>query len=203
MSRTLRAFRGAAVAIAMAAPLAFAPAGPLAVPALAKAPEPLRFANVAWGASRAQALEKWAKQGWRLRLPDERGRERVIARVWGRSADLLPEYDARGALAAVTLKFFPESEGDARALYDTLVTRLTALHGPPAETIAPARPPAREWVGRERRLLAREPLTAAALWVSPAEDAAAVQLDAEQFVWVRYESRAWALAHADTAAAPR
>lgn len=195
MSRALPSFRGAVAAIAMAAPLAF--------PAQAKAPEPLRFSGVAWGTPRARVEQSWAKRGWKLRLPDEQGRERIVARAWGRSADLLPEYDAGGALVAVTLKFFPESEGDAVALFDTLVTRLAASHGPPAERIAPARPAVREWVGRERRLLARDEVTAAALWVSPAEDAAAVQLDAAHFVWVRYESRAWAVAHADTSGAPR
>lgn len=195
MSRALRAFRGAAVAIAMAAPLAFV--------AQAKSPEPLRFAGVAWGTPRARVEQAYAKRGWKLRVSDELGRERLVARVWGRSADLRPEYDAGGSLVAVTLQFFPESEGDALALFDTLVTRLAANHGPPTERIAPARPTSREWVGRERRLLARGEVTAAALWVSPAEDAAAVQLDAARFVWVRYESRAWALAHADTAFAPR
>ncbi|MBI5167895.1 MAG: hypothetical protein HZA61_00260, partial [Candidatus Eisenbacteria bacterium] len=104
------------------------------------------------------------------------------------------------ALAAVTLKFHPESEGDALQLYGALVERMRLAHGPWTEQIAPGRPVLREWVGRERRLVARDELTAATLWVSPAEDAAAVQLDADRYVWVRFESRAWAIAHADTSA---
>ncbi|MBK7369118.1 MAG: hypothetical protein IPJ04_14795 [Candidatus Eisenbacteria bacterium] len=90
----------------------------------------------------------------------------------------MPEFDDAGALAAVTLKFHPESEGDALQLYGALVEHLRLQHGAWTEQIAPARPVLREWVGRERRLIAREELTAATLWVSPAEDAAAVQLDA-------------------------
>lgn len=197
MSRTLRALRGAVIALAMTAPLAFLPARECA----SATPAPLRFAGVAWGAREPQVTKAYAKQGWVLRLGRDDGGTRYVGRVWDRSADIEPEYDAAGALAAVTLKFHPESEGDALQLYGALVERMRLAHGPWAEQIAPARPISREWEGRERRLIAREELTAATLWVSPAEDAAAVQLDAAHYVWVRYESRAWAAAHADTSAA--
>ncbi len=145
-------------------------------------------------------MKAYAKQGWVLRTAREGGGTRYLGRVWDRSADIEPEYDARGALAAVTLKFHPESEGDALQLYGALVEHMRLAHGPWTEQVAPGRPVLREWVGRERRLVARDELTAATLWVSPAEDAAAVQLDADRYVWVRFESRAWALAHSDTSA---
>lgn len=200
MSRTSRAILGAVIAVAMAAPIAFSPAGAAVEPA--PRVKPVRFAGIAWGSTAAQVGKRFDREGWRLRVPREDGGTIIVGRVWGRSADIRPEYGEGGGLAAVTLKFHPESESDALALYRELVERLRGLHGAPAAEVAPARPLATEWVGRDRRLLTRQELTAATLWVSAAEDAAAVQLDADRYVWVRYESRAWAVAHAGAAELP-
>lgn len=200
MSRTSRAILGAVIAVAMAAPIAFSPGAAAVEPQ--QRVQPVRFAGLAWGSTPAQVGKRFDREGWKLRVPREGGGTRLVGRVWGRSADIEPEYGAGGGLAAVTLKFHPESESDALALYRELVERLSQLHGAPAAEVAPARPLATEWVGRDRRLLTRQELTAATLWVSRAEDAAAVQLDADRYVWVRYESRAWAVAHAGAAELP-
>ena len=204
MNRHLRT--GVIVAVAMMTPVAFGFRPRSAVPAAAPPPagsarpeargEALRFENIPWGAARAE-VERALVAGGHAR--GAAGEAWFRARRAGQDARATPEYSEQGGLIAMTLRFSPGTTGDALRLYVRLVEDMRRRHGPWLVQVDPARRAQAPWRFRGRDPLGDREPAAATLWVSPADDAAAVQLDERHVVWLRFEARDWAARRAEPA----
>lgn len=179
---------GVAVAIAMAAPASFA--GPSDRDGDAAK---LVFADLAWGSNAGEVSTRLTRLGFR-RTPERDARSggpSWTGRWKGEAATCVPELRASGGLVAVTLRFDPESRGDAIRLYGALGADLERRHGPELVDLGLRRELDRVHFGLRWRLSRSGELAGARLWTSPDGAAAALQLDGERVVWVRWEAPGW------------
>ncbi len=185
-------WRGALRALVAAALLGASGWGPACAAVAAAGHGALRFGDLPWDTP-AAAVARWLPQhGWARSEPsgeDERPAWR--GKVLGRTGLLTPEFDADGRLLAVDVLFVPAGSGGALQRYATLVAAVRARHGAAAQEIAPGRPVVEQQLGRIARVRRIGPLTAATLWTAADGAAAAVQLDGEGRLWLRYESPRW------------
>jgi hypothetical protein len=172
------------------------------VASAAAAPLPLRFGDLAWDAPPEQVARALASSGF-SRLASEPGEEpRWRGGAFGRRAVVVADYGSSGGLVAVTLRFEPDARGSALQRYAELVERLRRRHGAWTVRVAPGRPVVEERLGRygvTRRMGER---SAATLWTNDAGEAAVVQLDRDDVLWLRFESPRWEAEAGDGAAGP-
>jgi hypothetical protein len=149
----------------------------------AGASQPLRFAGLRWGTSCAEVARVLAARGF---APAQAGTWR--GRWLGRAAEVSDECDPVRGLRATTLRFAPVTAGDALHLYARLRADMRQRHGRPLVEIEPGRTHVPAYAGRAAWMLSVGELSAATLWVSSAQAAAAVQLDGRNVVWLRFEA---------------
>lgn len=191
------ALAGVALALATAAPGAFWRGGPpreaAARPLDAPRREALAFDGHRWGATLGEVGARLARRGWTRSREDDRamGGAAWRGRWRGEEAACCPEFAARKGLVAVTLRFEPATTGEALALYARLGADLERRYGPELVDTGPARATERVHDGLRWRLVRVGEPAGARLWTGEDGAAAALQLDGERRVWVRWEAPNW------------
>jgi hypothetical protein len=165
-----------------------APAHPAASPAPAVR---LVHAGLAWDSGAEDVATRLASLGFTRLAPAAGEAAAWRGEAFARQVRLATETDHGGRLIAVTLRFEPDSRGSALQRYERLVEAVRRRYGAWAVRVAPGRPVDEERVGRFTLTRRFGPRTAATLWTDASGAAAAVQLDGDGELWLRYESPRW------------
>jgi hypothetical protein len=189
--------------LATAAVLAFAIATPASArvtrrarPAPPPPPQPLAFAAIAWDVDARTFARSAEARGYHAAAAPV-GATEYRGLAFARRAAATPEYDAAGRLVAVSVRFDADSRSGPLQRYAAVVDAVKRRHGPWATQVDPGRPVVEVRHGELGVTRKFGPLTAATLWTGEDGAAAAVQLDGDGVLWLRYESPRWAAAHAE------
>jgi hypothetical protein len=187
--------RCAALWLALAC-VAAAPAAARLAPSAHAAPAPgpaerLVYAGLAWDSGADEVATRLGALGF-ARVAAAAGEAAAWhGEAFARPVRLATEADRGGRLVAVTLRFEPDPRGSALQRYTRLVEAVRRRHGAWTVQVAPGRPVDEERVGRFAMTRRFGPRTAATLWTDDTGAAAAVQLDGDGELWLRYESPRW------------
>jgi hypothetical protein len=151
----------------------------------------LVYAGLAWDAGADDVAARLAALGFAPVPATAESPAAWRGEAFARPARLATETDREGRLVAVTLRFEPDARGSALQRYGRLVDAARRRHGAWTVQVAPGRPVDEERLGRFAMTRRFGPLTAATLWTDEAGGAAAVQLDGDGVLWLRYESPRW------------
>ncbi len=153
--------------------------------------ERLVFAGLTWDAGAGEVASALASRRFVPVAPAADEPAAWRGEAFARQARLVTETDREGLLVAVTLRFEPDSRGSAMQRYGRLVAAVRRRYGAWTVQVEPGRPVARERIGRFAMTRRFGPRTAATLWTDDSGAAAAVQLDGDGVLWLRYESPRW------------
>jgi hypothetical protein len=208
---------GAAIAIAMAAPVSLAAAAggaqgsvaadavaatsraPARAPAGARTAAPparaqaITFARLPWGSPPAAVRARLTKLGFHRVVSSgvAAGEEQWRGRWLGESATCTPEVRPGHGLVSVTLRFEPGTVGDALRFFGTCRENMARRYGPAVAGLGPGRGVVRERDGARWRRVREGGPVGARMWEGPDGAAAALQLDGRAVVWLRWEAPGW------------
>ena len=160
-------------------------------PATVATGAPLVFADLAWDADRSEVARALVARDFSHAAGGPREAVAWRGNVFGRRAQLTADVDREGRLIAITLRFDADTNGSAIQRYTAVADAMRRRHGPWTIQVAPGRPVDEERLGRFAVTRRFGPVTAATLWTDASGAAAAVQLDGQGMLWLRYESPRW------------